>query len=143
MAIDVGSWLAIYDEPLTQARYIDKAELKDDIEAEREGLLIFDVRNADFCDGNIKDALNITAQSIYGYSGIGKLVSLATRLNASKVVIYCNSSRDRAIRTAGWFQDFIQEHNLINLEVVILTGGIRGWIAGGEKYTNLMEGFNY
>ncbi|ODQ67346.1 Rhodanese-like protein [Nadsonia fulvescens var. elongata DSM 6958] len=142
MGIDVPTWCRSYAAPESTAATIDKSELKKDIEENPEGILIIDLRREDFEGGNIKGSYNIPAQSIYGYEGISKIVKLAESTKVNKVIFHCKLSRDRATRSAGWFQDYVKKHNIEDIQGVVLSGGILEWVSGGDDYTQLMEGFD-
>lgn len=53
------------------------------------------------------------------------------------------SSRGRGSRAAAWFRDHIEaEGKSSTVQSVILEGGIKGWVAGGEEFTEMMEGYD-
>jgi arsenical-resistance protein 2 len=51
------------------------------------------------------------------------------------------SSRGRGTRAAGWFADYLKERNEQSMESFILEGGIKGWVAGGKQFWELMDGY--
>jgi arsenical-resistance protein 2 len=52
------------------------------------------------------------------------------------------SSVGRGGRAAGWFQDYIKEQGKEGeMESSTLTGGIKGWVAAGEEYVALVDGY--
>jgi len=51
------------------------------------------------------------------------------------------SSRGRGTRAAGWFADYLKENNEQSMESFILEGGIKGWVAGGKQFWELMDGY--
>lgn len=52
------------------------------------------------------------------------------------------SSRGRGTRAAGWFADHIQARGDSGLQSLVLEGGIKGWVAEGKEYRELMDGFD-
>jgi arsenical-resistance protein 2 len=59
-----------------------------------------------------------------------------------KIQLLCKyktgSSRGRGNRAASWFTDFLDDKKDINMESLVLVDGIKGWVAGGQKYTDKM-----
>ena len=54
---------------------------------------------------------------------------------------HSGSSRGRGTRAAGWFADYLKERNEQSMESFILEGGIKGWVAGGKQFWELMDGY--
>jgi hypothetical protein len=52
------------------------------------------------------------------------------------------SSRGRGPRAAGWFADYLEDKGNTSLKSLVLEGGIKGWAAAGEEYTQLMDGYD-
>ena len=53
------------------------------------------------------------------------------------------SSGGRGTRAGGWFSDYIKERNGENaMQSLVLTGGIKGWVAAGEEYVEQMDGYD-
>jgi arsenical-resistance protein 2 len=54
------------------------------------------------------------------------------------------SSNGRGPRCAGWFADYLVDQGVKEDEVrsVVLEGGIKGWVKGGEEYVAFMDGFD-
>lgn len=48
----------------------------------------------------------------------------------------------RGTRAAGWFADYLEKVNDTSIKSMILEGGIKGWVAAGPEYTNLIDGFD-
>ncbi|KAK9349902.1 hypothetical protein V1523DRAFT_442939 [Lipomyces doorenjongii] len=130
-------WHAAYPEARTVAASISRLEL---LKWFREGkipgrdFVLVDLRRTDhevcdfpaFLEGNL-------------YPTIPALYSLVTAAKVSDVVWYCGSSRGRGTRAAGWLADYIVEQNNSTLKSLVLQGGIKGWAAAGEEYTQLMD----
>ncbi|KAK9390161.1 Rhodanese-like domain-containing protein [Lipomyces mesembrius] len=136
-------WHAAYPDARTVAASITRLEL---LKWFREGkmpgrdFVLIDLRRADHEGGTIRGSLNFPAQSLY--PTIPALHSLLTAAKVSAVVWYCGSSRGRGTRAAGWFADYIAEQNNSTLKSLVLEGGIKGWAAAGEEYTQLMDEYD-
>jgi hypothetical protein len=52
-----------------------------------------------------------------------------------------DSSRGRGPRSAAWFADYLREQNDSEIESLVLAGGIKGWVAGGEEYTEYVQNY--
>lgn len=60
------------------------------------------------------------------------------------VVFTCASSSEggRARRCAAWFLEHVREvAGDEDMQVMVLEGGVKGWVRGGERFTGLMDGF--
>lgn len=52
------------------------------------------------------------------------------------------SSNGRAPRCAAWFLEFVREVAADNdMQVMVLEGGVKGWVKAGPQFTNLMDGY--
>lgn len=52
------------------------------------------------------------------------------------------SSQGRGPRCASWFLEHVREVAEDNdMQVLVLEGGVKGWVAGGPRFTSLMDGF--
>jgi hypothetical protein len=52
------------------------------------------------------------------------------------------SSRGRGPRCASWFLEHVREVAGDNdMQVLVLEGGLKGWVKGGERFTGLMDGY--
>jgi arsenical-resistance protein 2 len=115
----------------------------------------------------IRGSINLPAQSLY--HTIPALYKLFKAANLAKVIWFCGefrnsphthvsvsrrchsrtiltehhsgSSRARGTRAAGWFADYLKERNEQSMDSFILEGGIKGWVAGGKKFWELMDGY--
>jgi hypothetical protein len=64
------------------------------------------------------------------------------RNNSQATLLLTNdagSSRGRGNRAAAWFGDYIQSRNDSQMESLVLVGGIKGWVAGGEEYIRYVQ----
>ena len=50
------------------------------------------------------------------------------------------SSRGRGPRAAAWFGEYIASQGDNAIKSVVLKGGIKGWVAAGREYVDLMDG---
>lgn len=60
------------------------------------------------------------------------------------VVFTCGSSSDggRAQRCASWFLEHVREvAGDEDMQVMVLEGGVKGWVQRGPGFTGLMDGF--
>ncbi|EGY18389.1 uncharacterized protein VDAG_08723 [Verticillium dahliae VdLs.17] len=89
--------------------------------------------------GTIRTSLNLPAQSLY--PSIPTLYDVFRAAQVKTVIWYCGSSRGRGSRAAGWLGDQIAEKGDTQMRSVILGGGIKGWVAGGESFTAYMSGY--
>lgn len=107
-------------------------------------LLIIDLRlpTKDYAGGSVRGSLNIPAQGFYWNRGI--LYELAYKADIEWVVFTCGSCKEgsRGDRCARWFLQHVRETaGDQDMHVSVLDGGMKGWVAGGEKYWALMDGF--
>ncbi|TKX22862.1 rhodanese-like domain-containing protein 3 [Elsinoe australis] len=111
-------------------------------EGQRPGkdYLLVDVRRNDHEGGTIHTSLNLPAQTLF--HSLDTLASICTNAQIPLVIFYCGSSCGRGPRAAGWFDDFLQDHKLINTRSIILEGGIKGWAKAGKPFTDFMDGFD-
>ncbi|KAL4955232.1 Rhodanese-like domain-containing protein [Aspergillus filifer] len=117
--------------------------LQDGTESRKPGVdfLLVDLRRTDHEGGTIKGSLNLPAQSLC-YT-LPTLYNLVTSAGVKDVIFYCGSSAGRGTRAAAWFADYIREQGgEEKVKSWKLGGGIKGWVNGGEEYTNFMEGFD-
>ncbi|KAH7391359.1 Rhodanese-like domain-containing protein [Cadophora sp. MPI-SDFR-AT-0126] len=112
-----------------------------DLTPEPRSFLLVDVRRNDWEGGTIKTSLNLPAQSFY--QSRKTLLDLCDRASIKKVIFYCGSSSGRGPRCANWMQDYIEDVSKFgrksNLKVLILKGGIKGWVKDFEG--SMMDGF--
>ncbi|KAL3471939.1 Rhodanese-like domain-containing protein [Aspergillus californicus] len=103
--------------------------------------LLVDLRRNDFEGGTIAGSLNLPAQSLYYM--LPTLLALVKSAGVRDVGFYCGSSQGRGTRAAGWFADYLQDQGVAaEVKSWKLEGGIKGWVAAGEEYTALMDGYD-
>lgn len=103
-------------------------------------MLIIDVRRTDYEGGAIRGSLNIPAQGFYWNRGA--LYELAYKSGMEWVVFTCGSSNGRGPRCAGWFLEHVR--NVAqdkDMQVMVLEGGVKGWVKAGTQFTQLMDGY--
>lgn len=112
-----------------------------DIKPEPRAFLLVDVRRTDWEGGTIKTSLNLPAQSFY--QSRKTLLDLCDRASINCVIFYCGSSSGRGPRCAGWMQDYIDDVSRFgrksSLKVLVLKGGIKGWVKDFEG--SMVDGF--
>lgn len=104
-------------------------------------MLIVDVRRTDYEGGAIRGSINIPAQGFYWNRGI--LYELAYKSDIEWVVFTCGSSNGRGPRCAAWFLEHVR--NVAqdkDMQIMVLEGGVKGWVRGGPQYIQFMDGFH-
>jgi len=139
-------WWAAFPAPKAKCAEITADELMkkfDDMDIKptpREFLLV-DVRRTDWEGGTIKTSLNLPAQSFY--QSRKTLLDLCDRASIEQVIFYCGSSSGRGPRCANWMKDYIDDiakfGRRSSLQVLILKGGIKGWVKDFEG--SMVDGF--
>ncbi|KAJ5827191.1 hypothetical protein N7447_003954 [Penicillium robsamsonii] len=136
-------WHAAYPAPRSAAPSISREELlqwiKDGKQAGKDFILV-DLRRTDYEGGTIQGSLNLPAQSLY--PTIPTLYSLVSNSTLKYVIWYCGSSAGRGTRAGGWFADYLEDQHDTEVKSLVLTGGIKGWVAAGPDYTSLMTGYD-
>ena len=103
-------------------------------------MLIVDVRRTDYEGGAIRGSLNIPAQGFWWNRGM--LYELAYKADMEWVVFTCGSSNGRGPRCAAWFLDHVRNTaEDENMQVMVLEGGVKGWVKAGPQYVQLMDGY--
>lgn len=135
-----------FPAPRTKAPEISADEVMQmfddmDIKPEPRSFLLVDVRRTDWEGGTIKTSLNLPAQSFY--QSRKTLLDLCDRANIKQVIFYCGSSSGRGPRCAAWMQDYIDDVSKFgrksSLQVLVLRGGIKGWVKDFEG--SMVDGF--
>ena len=106
-------------------------------------MLIVDVRRTDYEGGAIRGSINIPAQGFWWNRGI--LYELAYKSDIEWVVFTCGSCKEgsRGARCAGWFLDHVRNTAQDrNMQVMVLEGGVKGWVRAGAEYTQFMDGYD-
>lgn len=144
-------WWAPFPAVQSSPNRIEASQVKELLEAdERAGpsssreFLLVDVRRTDFEGGTIKTSINLPAHSLYQTRPV--IYQLCKQAGIKQIIFYCGklrgcirteltmskqrtgSSNGRGPRSAGWMQDYLNEIGDANLEAIILTGGIKGWV---------------
>lgn len=136
-------WHAAYPEPKnTSPDSVSRSDLLERLNrGEQPGrdFLLIDLRRNDHEGGTIRGSLNLPAQSLYHSLPI--LYDLCDAGRIDTVIWYCNSSKGRGPRAAGWFDDMIKERGNQSMKSVTLLGGVSGWAAAGKEYSDLMDGY--
>lgn len=55
--------------------------------------------------------------------------------------MFLGSSRDRASRVWGWFENKAKQEGENGPKPYILKGGFSGWVAQGPEYTDLVDDY--
>ncbi|KAH8700205.1 Rhodanese-like domain-containing protein [Talaromyces proteolyticus] len=140
MASDQPPWHAAYPAPRRVATTLPSQELLQWFRDGKRDYVLVDLRRTDFEGGTIRGSLNLPAQSLY--PSIPTIYSLLSQSNVKYVVWYCGSSRGRGVRAAGWFADYLEEQQDTTLQSLVLEGGVKGWVAAGPEYTELMSEYD-
>ncbi|RAH67854.1 putative arsenate reductase (Arc2) [Aspergillus aculeatinus CBS 121060] len=136
-------WHAIYPAPRSTAVGICREEVLRWFRARKQAgrdFVLVDLRRTDFEGGTIRGSINLPAQSLY--PAIPTFYSLLSQSPVKEVVWYCGSSKGRGTRAASWFADYIEQQGETRLRSLVLEGGIKGWVAAGEGYTDLMDEYD-
>ena len=133
-------WHAAFPPPTLTAETMPARRAMQTLAMKISNLLIIDVRRTDYLGGSIRGSLNIPAQGFWWNRGM--LYELAYKADIEWVVFTCGSSNGRAPRCAAWFLEHVR--NVAedqDMQVMVLEGGVKGWVRGGEQFTGLMDGF--
>ena len=133
-------WYEKYPAPdISNLKYADKKVVAQAIRNGYKDFLVIDLRRNDYKGGRIRGALNLPAQSMY--PALDDIYTLAEQAGKKNVYVHCGSSGGRATRAVGWL-DEVAEKNGNTVKIYVLQGGIKGWVAGGKEYTDLMDEFD-
>lgn len=103
-------------------------------------MLIVDVRRTDYEGGSIRGSLNIPAHGFWWNRGI--LYELCYKADIEWVVFTCGSSNGRGPRCASWFLEHVRDTvGDQDMNVLVLEGGVKGWVKSGNQYTAYMDGY--
>ncbi|PQE10391.1 arsenate reductase (Arc2) protein [Rutstroemia sp. NJR-2017a WRK4] len=136
-------WHAAYPAPKSTAAVITRESLLSWMQEGKlagKNFVLVDLRRTDFEGGTIRGSINLPAQSLY--PTIPSMCTLFSTSGILTVIWYCGSSRGRGNRAAGWFADYIKEQNNTEMESCTLEGGIKGWVAGGKEYVEMMDEYD-
>lgn len=137
---EVAAWLDKYPEPKEAAPIASKQQVREWLLLDDNKTQILDLRKHDFQGGKINGALCIHYTGVY--DSVEEIWQICKAAGKTKLVVHCWSSKNRAVKVAGWFQDSISAANETEIEVYVLGGGIKGWVDGGKEYTDLMVEFD-
>ncbi|KAL1961048.1 hypothetical protein VTO42DRAFT_4936 [Malbranchea cinnamomea] len=144
-------WHAAFPAPQATAATVSRAEVLQWLrERKARGpdgpavdFVLVDLRRADHEGGTISTSINLPAQSLY--PSLPVLYNVFKQAGVKKVVFYCGSSRGRGTRAGGWLADYIQSQGgeaETGLQSLVLEGGIKGWVAAGADYVEMMDGYD-
>ncbi|ABN67899.1 predicted protein, partial [Scheffersomyces stipitis CBS 6054] len=136
----IEKWLEEYPAEKAEASYSTPEEVLDLINKSPETTTVVDLRN-DREPSVLKTSVHIPATGIAGYDDLkARVIDVVTeqKPEVKNIVIHCNSSRKRAVRVAGWIQDYINENDVKDYKVTILKGGIAGWFNLDEPYQKVL-----
>ena len=64
------------------------------------------------------------------------------RLLSTLHTFFPASSKGRGNRAAGWFSDYLGDEKNSDMKSLVLTGGIKGWVAAGDGFRDYMVEFD-
>nr|POF19917.1 arsenate reductase 2.2 [Quercus suber] len=133
-------WHASFPAPTLTAPLMPARRAQMILSMKIASMLIIDVRRTDYEGGSIRGSLNVPAQGFWWNRGM--LYELAYKAGMEWVVFTCGSSRGRGVRCAAWFLEFVRGvAGDADMNVMVLEGGVKGWVKGGPQFTALMDGF--
>jgi arsenical-resistance protein 2 len=133
-------WHASFPAPTMTAEVMPQRRAFMILSMKIASMLIIDVRRTDYEGGSIRGSINIPAQGFWWNRGM--LYELAYKADMEWVVFTCGSSNGRGPRCAGWFLEYVR--NVAedqNMQVMVLEGGVKGWVKAGPQYIQFMDGF--
>ncbi|KAJ5678671.1 Rhodanese-like domain-containing protein [Penicillium macrosclerotiorum] len=136
-------WYDAYPAPESVAPSLPRHELLEWFQAGRkpgQDFVLVDVRRTDFEGGTIRGSINLPAHSLY--PTLASVHALLASSGVHHVIWYCGSCGGRGPRAAAWFADYLRQVQDTSMTSMILEGGIKGWVAAGAKYTELMDGYD-
>ncbi|EGX46912.1 hypothetical protein AOL_s00097g338 [Orbilia oligospora ATCC 24927] len=138
---DGSPWHAAFPSPrTTKPGALTRKDVLELLQKEgSKDFVLVDLRRNDYEGGTIRGSINLPAQSLY--PTIPTLYDLFKAGSVKQVIWYCGSSGGRGTRAAGWFADHIDDKGDTEMKSVILEGGIKGWVKGGNEYTETMIGY--
>lgn len=99
-------------------------------------VLVLDVRDDDWCGGNIKGSLNIPSEVFDE-----ELDGIVDKLVVGKevVVVHCMFSQERGPRCAGRLAQRLKARGILSLRVLVLRGGFKGWLSQYRHDSDMVE----
>ncbi|KAI9861883.1 MAG: hypothetical protein M1813_004951 [Trichoglossum hirsutum] len=133
-----AQWYDAYPPPGNrEPAVVERAQVLRWLREREEGIVLVDLRRADHKGGVIHGSINLPAQSLY--PSIPTLYAIFSAANVKRVIFYCESSRGRGPRAAGWFDDFLKLKGDEAMGNFVLAEGIRGWVQAGQEYVEMMD----
>ncbi|TFA97862.1 hypothetical protein CCMA1212_010424 [Trichoderma ghanense] len=133
-------WHAAYPTPDTVVKATSREEVLELMKQGAKDYILVDLRRADHEGGLIRGSINLPAQSVY--PSIPTLYRLLKAAGIVKVIWYCASSRGRGPRAAAWFDDYLAKCGEADMQSLILSGGIKGWVKAGDEYVSWMDEYD-
>lgn len=143
MASEQQPWHAAFPAPSTTADVFPRHRALMVLSMKIASMLIVDVRRTDYEGGAIRGSINVPAQGFWWNRGI--LYELAYKSDIEWVVFTCGSCNEgsRGARCAGWFLDHVRNTAQDkDMQVMVLEGGVKGWVRAGAEYTQFMDGYD-
>ncbi|KEY68594.1 hypothetical protein S7711_05777 [Stachybotrys chartarum IBT 7711] len=145
--VSTAPWHAAYPAPRHQPGSLTRDQvlqmiIKSHELGTRPNFVLIDLRRNDHEGGTIRGSINLPAQSLY--PSIPALYGILKEAGVHKVIWYCSSSRGRGTRAAGWFGDYLADHNIDNgnMESLVLAEGVKGWATAGPEYLEWMDEYD-
>lgn len=142
MASSESPWHAVFPAPTLAADFMPQRRAYMILSMRIASMLIIDVRRIDYEGGCIRGSLNIPAQGFWWNRGM--LYELAYKADIEWVVFTCGSSTPtgRGAKCAAWFLEHVRNTaGDEDMQVMVLEGGVKGWVKAGSEYTGLMDGY--
>ncbi|KAK5162677.1 uncharacterized protein LTR77_011251 [Saxophila tyrrhenica] len=136
-------WYAAYpparSEPQAISRHDVLQLLKSETTADSAFVLV-DLRRTDYEGGTILESINLPAQSLH--PTIPSLYKIFSAAGVRQVIWYCGSSRGRGTRAASWFADYLNEQGDAKMKSLVLSDGIKGWVAEKGVFVRYMQEYD-
>ncbi|CAK4030895.1 Hypothetical predicted protein [Lecanosticta acicola] len=136
-------WHAAFPAPTMTADVFPQRRALMVLSMKIASMLIVDVRRTDYEGGAIRGSINIPAHGFWWNRGI--LYELAYKSDMEWVVFTCGSCKEgsRGARCAAWFLDHVRNTAQDDdMQVMVLEGGMKGWIRAGAQYTQFVDGYD-
>ncbi|OIW32811.1 hypothetical protein CONLIGDRAFT_558176, partial [Coniochaeta ligniaria NRRL 30616] len=137
-------WHAAYPAPKTVASPITRETvlemLHDGSRVAGKDFILVDLRRVDHEGGSIRGSINLPAHSLW--PNIPTVHELFRAAGLRQVIWFCESSKGRGNRAAGWFADHIAERGDTQMQSLVLLEGIKGWATAGEEYVQKMDEYD-
>lgn len=70
------------------------------------------------------------------------VIHYQTKRTLIRLCCLSGSSGGRGTRASGWFADYLATQQDTTIQSLVLTGGIKGWVTGGDDYTSWMDEYD-